>query len=190
MPTARALEIIDFWKEVGPQGWYNSTPELDAEIRQRFMSDWDAATLGGLREWLGSPEGALAYLLVTDQFGRNMFREDARAFATDEWAHRAATKAIHHKLDTRLPEPIRQFFYLPFMHAETTIDQDRCIRYLIVRMPETGADNLRHARAHREIIRRFGRFPYRNALLGRKNTPAEEAFLTEGGYGSILNALA
>lgn len=190
MPTARALEIIDFWEGVGPKGWYNSTPELDAEIRESFLPDWEEARSGGLIEWLGSPQGALAYLIVTDQFPRNIFRDDPRAFATDERAHRAATKVIHHGLDVQLPEPIRQFFYLPFMHAETTIDQDRCIRYLIARMPETGAENLRHARAHRAIIRRFGRFPYRNAVLGRKSTPAEEAFLAEGGYAAALKELA
>lgn len=190
MPTARALEIIDFWEEVGPKGWYVSTPELDATITRRFLPDWEAAAAGGLCEWLGAPQGALAYLLVTDQFGRNMFRGDARAFATDARARKAATTAIHHRMDLKLPEPIRQFFYLPFMHGETTFDQDRCIRLMIARMPETGADNLRHARAHREIIRRFGRFPYRNAALGRQNTHAEEAFLAEGGYMAVLNALA
>lgn len=189
MPTAKALEIIDFWEEVGPKGWYNSTPELDATIRQRFLPEWEAANAGGLCEWLGAPQGALAYLLVTDQFGRNMFRQDSRAFATDARGRKAATTAIHHRMDLKLPEPIRQFFYLPFMHGETTFDQDRCIRLMIARLPETGADNLRHARAHREIIRRFGRFPYRNAVLGRKNTPAEEAFLADEGYMAVVNAL-
>lgn len=190
MPTARALEIIDFWEGIGPKGWYDSTPELDGTITRQFRDDWESARKGGLCEWLGSPQGALAYLLVTDQFARNMFRQDARAFDTDARARKAATNAIHHRMDLKLPEPIRQFFYLPFMHGETTFDQDRCIRLMIARLPETGADNLRHARAHREIIRRFGRFPYRNAALGRKNTPAEEAFFADGGYMAVVNALA
>ncbi|KPQ07208.1 MAG: hypothetical protein HLUCCA12_07555 [Rhodobacteraceae bacterium HLUCCA12] len=189
MPMPRAKEVVEFWSGIGPAGWYVATPDLDAEITRRFLPDWESARDGGLCEWMGAPSGALAYLIVTDQFPRNMFREDPRAFATDERARRAATTAIHHRMDMALPEPIRQFFYLPFMHAETTIDQDRCIRYLIARMPETGAENLRHARAHREIIRRFGRFPYRNAVLGRRNTAAEEQFLTDGGYGAILQAL-
>ena len=110
--------------------------------------------------------------------------------ATDGRARKAATMAIHHRMDLKLPEPIRQFFYLPFMHGETTFDQDRCICLMIARLPETGADNLRHARAHRDIIRRFGRFPYRNAALGRQNTPAEEAFFAAGGYMSVVNELA
>ncbi|WP_333830553.1 DUF924 family protein [Pararhodobacter sp.] len=190
MPTAKAVEIIDFWEEIGPKGWYNSTPELDATIRERFLADWEAASTGGLCQWLGSPQGALAYLIVTDQFARNMFRGDARAFATDTRARKAATMAIHHRMDLKLPEPIRQFFYLPFMHGETTFDQDRCICLMIARLPETGADNLLHARAHREIIRRFGRFPYRNAALGRKNTPAEEEFLAGNGYMAVVEALA
>jgi len=190
MPTSRALEVLNYWEGVGPQGWYSTEPALDAEIRDRFMPDWEVAVAGGLFDWLGAPQGVLAYLIVTDQFPRNMFRGDARAFATDELARRAATTAIHHRMDLKLPEPIRQFFYLPFMHGETTFDQDRCIRLFIARMPETGADNLRHARAHREIIRRFRRFPYRNAALGRRNTPAEEAFFADGGYGAILQALA
>ncbi|HHX91200.1 MAG TPA: DUF924 domain-containing protein [Paracoccus sp.] len=189
MPTARALEIIDFWEGIGPQGWYNSTPDLDAEITRQFGADWKAAHDGGLCDWLGAPQGALAYLLVTDQFGRNMFRDDARAFATDARARQAATKAIHHGMDLKLPEPIRQFFYLPFMHGESSFDQDRCIRLMIARLPETGAGNIRHARAHREIIRRYGRFPYRNAALGRSNTAAEEAFFAAGGYMAVFNAL-
>lgn len=190
MPTDKAKQIIDFWERVGPQGWYNATPELDEQIRSQFQKDWDEAAAGGLCDWLGSPQGALAYLILTDQFPRNMFRDDPRAFATDARARKAATMAIHHRMDLKLPEPIRQFFYLPFMHGETTFDQDRCIRLMIARMPETGAENLRHARAHREIIRRFGRFPYRNAALGRQNTPAEEAFFAEGGYAGMLQALA
>lgn len=189
MPTARAVEILDFWEGIGPAGWYDSTPALDDEIRRRFLSDWEKASKGGLCEWLGAPRGALAYLIVTDQFGRNLFRADARAFATDARARKAATTAIHHRMDLKLPEPIRQFFYLPFMHGETTFDQDRCIRLLIARMPETGAGNLRHARAHREIIRRYGRFPYRNAALGRHNTLAEEAFFEQGGYMAVLSEL-
>ena len=189
MPRTR--EILDFWlEEVGPDRWYLADAGLDADISRRFRADWDAVLDDGPEHWQGDPRQVLAYLILTDQFPRNMFRNDARAFATDDRARKAATTAIHHRMDLKIPEPIRQFFYLPFMHGETTFDQDRCIRLMVARMPETGAENLRHARAHREIIRRFGRFPYRNAALGRIDTPAELTFMAEGGYASVVQALA
>ncbi|MBN2905467.1 MAG: DUF924 domain-containing protein [Rhodobacteraceae bacterium] len=186
----RQEEIIDFWvNEVGPAGWYSGKPELDAEILARFKDDWEAAHAGNLHDWPTNPNGALAYLIVTDQFGRNMFRGDWRAFATDALARAAAKQAIEHNFDMRVAEPERQFFYLPLMHSECLMDQDRCVRLLLTRMPETGAENLLHAKAHRELIRRFGRFPFRNDALHRGSSEAEVAFMAEGGYGACVEEL-
>ena len=190
MPTQLAKEIVGFWQDVGAGGWYEADDALDAQIDERYRSAWEEARRGRLREWLGNPTGALAYLILTDQFARNMFRDDPRAFATDTLARSAARVSIDRKMDLHLPEPIRQFFYLPFMHAENTFDQDRCVCLIIARLPEGGGDNLLHARAHREVIRRFGRFPWRNAALGRRDSHAETAFLEEGGYPAVVRSLA
>jgi len=186
----RAEEIVEFWEEVGPKGWYAVDPDLDARIRERYSGIWEEAAAGGLTDWRCNPTGALAYMIVTDQFPRNMFRENPRAFETDQMARDAAMIAVQRDFDLKTDEPIRQFFYTPFMHAEDPFDQDRCVRLFVARMPETGGENLRHARAHRDVIRRFGRFPYRNRTLGRRSTPEEERFLEKGGYGAVVKALA
>ena len=188
MPLS-AGDIVTFWSEIGSEAWYATDPKLDATIRTRYLKTWVNAARGDYREWLSSPRGALGYLILTDQFPRNMFRDDPRAFATDRLARTAAIYAYQRDWDLMLPEPIRQFFYLPFMHAETVPDQDRGVGLILARMPETGASNLLHARAHREVIRRFGRFPYRNAVLGRTSTPDELAFLAQGGYGAVVRRL-
>ncbi len=182
-------EVLAYWlDEVGPEGWYNADDRLDRTIRERFEQDWREAEEGGLSLWLTYPGGALAYLLVTDQFPRNMFRDTARSFALDPVALAVAKAAISRNWDTRIDPPARQFFYLPLMHSENLSDQDRCVRLFLTRMPEA-QDNLLHARAHREIIRDFGRFPYRNATLGREMQPREQAFLDSGGYGATLRSL-
>lgn len=183
-------DILDFWlDEVGPGGWYGGGEALDAAIRARFEGLWHKARSGGLADWAAAPAGRFAYILLTDQFPRNMFRDRAEAFATDALALAAARSAIHRGWDLRFPEPGRQFFYLPLMHSETTHDQDRCVRLILTRLPQTGADTLLHARAHREVIRRFGRFPTRNAALGRATTPAEAEWLAAGGYAATVAAL-
>jgi uncharacterized protein (DUF924 family) len=188
--TPEATRILSFWfEEVGPEGWYKVSADLDARIRADWQPTWERALTDGLEGWQTTPEGTMAYIILTDQFPRNMFRDEARAFATDHLALRAAGKAIHHRWDMRLPEPGRQFFYLPLMHSESQSDQDRCVRLMLTRMPETGMPNLLHARAHREVIRRFGRFPHRNGALGRVSTPAERAFLGAGGYPALVNEL-
>ncbi|PKQ14115.1 MAG: DUF924 domain-containing protein [Alphaproteobacteria bacterium HGW-Alphaproteobacteria-1] len=180
-------EVLRFWlDEVGPKGWYEKDDALDAEIRARFLSAWESVRTGTYAMWLTYPSGTLAYIILSDQFPRNMFREQARAFETDRAALTAAKVAINRGWDMRIDEPARQFFYLPLMHSENLCDQERCIRLICERMPEHGPGNLLHARAHREVIRRFGRFPYRNAALGRSSTAPERMFEDEGGYGALV----
>src|SRR6056297_1727942 len=180
-------DVLGFWlDEVGPQGWYKASDTLDDTVRERFQSGWENARAGACSLWLTYPTGTLAYIILTDQFPRNMFRGAARAFATDTIALAAAKVAINRGWDMRIDEPARQFYYLPLMHSENLCDQDRCVRLICERMPETGADNLLHARAHREVIRKFGRFPYRNEALERASTGHERDYVAKGGYGATL----
>lgn len=182
-------DVLAFWlDEIGPSGWYKADDALDQQIRDRFLDDWSEASEGGLSMWLTYPSGTLAYLIVTDQFPRNMFRGDADAFAMDRFALAAAKIAVSRGWDRRIDPPARQFFYLPLMHSENLSDQDRCVRLLLERMPEA-EDNLLHARAHREVIRQFGRFPYRNDVLSRTSQPREREYLENGGYGSTIRAI-
>lgn len=182
--------VLAYWlDELGPAGWYEGSDAIDAEIRSRFLPAWQEAREGAFALWLTHPTGALAYVLLTDQFPRNMFRGDGQAFATDRQALAAAKAAINHGWDMRIDEPARQFFYLPLMHSENLADQDRAVRLIHDRMPLTGASNLLHARAHREVIRQFGRFPYRNTALARKPTAPEHAYEAGGGYGETVRAL-
>lgn len=183
-------DILSFWlDEIGPAGWYVQDDALDAKITEKFMSTWDAACEGKFSMWLTYPSGALAYIILTDQFPRNMFRGDARAFKTDKAALAAAKCAVDKKWDMRIDEPARQFFYLPMMHSENLCDQERCVRLLCERMPETGASNMLHARAHREVIRQFGRFPYRNDALHRTPTAQEAVYVSAGGYGQTVRQM-
>lgn len=182
--------VLDYWLgELGEAGWYAGGEDLDTEIRDRFGDLWQAADEGGLEHWVDGPAGTLAYLIVTDQFSRNIWRGQGKAFDTDARALAAARKAIAEGWDLAAPEPERQFFYLPFMHSENLSDQEYCITLMDERMPETGASNRIHARAHTEIIRKYGRFPYRNQAFGRSNTPEEDAFLEAGGYMPVLEAV-
>ena len=182
--------ILEFWlHDVGPKGWYSVDSEVDAEIVSRYAGEWEAAQRGEREVWCNGPRGTLAYLILTDQFPRNMFRGDPRAFATDDKARHAADVAIGKDWDLKVAEPERQFFYLPFMHSEDKADQDRCCALIESRLPETGNDNILHAHAHREVIQNFGRFPYRNEALGRDMTPEEKEFLSSGGYGAAVRTV-
>lgn len=182
-------DVLAFWlDECTPADWYKNDPEFDALIRDRFQVAWHEATEGALGLWLTYPTGTLAYIILTDQFPRNMFRDTAEAFATDKLALAASKMAVERDWDMKIDEPARQFFYLPLMHSENLCDQDRAVRLIHTRMPQTGANNRDHACAHRAVIRDFGRFPYRNAALGRKTTPAEQAFLDAGGYRVAIQA--
>lgn len=183
------IEILDFWLgEVGPEGWYAGGDAIDALIRDRFAEIWQAAFDGGLEHWVEGTVGSLAYLILCDQFSRNMHRDTAKAFATDPQALAAAKHAVAEGWDLNAPEPERQFFYMPFEHSEDSADQDRAVELLTERMASDPEMAL-HAQAHREIITRFGRFPTRNAALGRESTPEEAEFLAAGGYAAVVNAL-
>lgn len=183
------VEVLDFWLgEVGPDGWYAGGDALDALCRERFAALWQAALEGGLEHWVEGCAGTLAYLIITDQLSRNMHRGTALAFATDPLALAAARKAVAQGWDLLAPEPDRQFFYMPFEHSEDAGDQALAVRYLTERVPSDPEMAL-HARAHHEIIARFGRFPTRNAALGRISTPDEARFLAEGGYATVVKAL-
>jgi uncharacterized protein (DUF924 family) len=180
---SRAQEVVDFWvKEVGPEGWYDGSPELDQTIRDKFLDDWELARRGKLDKWGTCPEQALALVILLDQFPRNMFRGDGKSFATDRKARCIARHAIDRNFDLRTPEPQRQFYYLPLMHSESLTDQERCIRLMKTRLPLTGESNLFHAKVHRAVIRKFGRFPYRNDALQRQYTMPERAYIAAGGY--------
>lgn len=179
-----AADVMTFWNEAGPAKWYAQDDAFDQEIRDKFGQTWRAAEQGHMPDWARDAESALALVILLDQFPRNMFRNDPKAFSTDAKALEVAGQILAHGWDREIAEPERQFVYMPFMHSEDPDHQDACVDLMESRM-ETG-DNALHARVHREIIARFGRFPYRNAALGRVSTPQERTFLDEGGYGGIL----
>lgn len=183
------VEVLEFWlHEVGEDGWYAGGEALDALCRDRWLELWQAARDGGLEHWVDGVPGTLAYLVLTDQLPRNMFRGKAEAFATDALARAAARRALEAGWDMGAPEPERQFFYMPFEHSEDMADQDLAVALMAERLP-SDPDNLLHARAHREIIRAFGRFPTRNAALGRESSAAEEDYLARGGYAEFVRAM-
>lgn len=183
-------EILNFWlDEVEPRDWYVADDDLDQTVRTKFEPTWRKAMQGGLGQWLTYASGSLAYVILMDQFSRNMFREDAKSFASDRRALAAAKSAIKNRWDMKIDEPARMFFYMPLMHSENLCDQDRCVRLIKERLPQGGENQLLHARAHRAVIRQFGRFPTRNATLGRRSTEVEQTYLDAGGYGSTVREL-
>ena len=172
-------EVVTFWREAGPDRWFSKDDAFDAEIRTRFLGLHEDAAAGKLSVWEQSAEGALALLILLDQFPRNMFRKQARAFATDPLARSIAAGAIVRGFDAQAPTEMRGFFYLPFEHSEAMADQDKAVDFFTA---IGDAENLKWAELHRDIIRRFGRFPHRNAALGRATTPEEQKFLDDGGF--------
>lgn len=179
MSDAALAEIVSFWRQAGPDKWFEADEDFDRTIRSRFLAIHEAAARGEFAAFADSAEGALALLILLDQFPRNMFRNSARAFATDHVARALADRAIARGFDLAVDETMRPFFYLPFMHSELLADQDRSLRlYEAFGEPE----QLKFAETHRDIIVKFGRFPHRNRVLGRQTTQAEQEFLDGGGF--------
>jgi uncharacterized protein (DUF924 family) len=169
-------DIVTFWREAGPDQWFTLDDAFDRVVRSRFLAVHEAAAAGQRADWQETREGALALVLLFDQFPRNMFRGEARAFATDAMARAVADRALARGYDQATDPAMRPFFYLPFMHSEALADQDRCVRLYQVL---NDAEQLRYAMGHRDVIKTFGRFPHRNGALGRATTPAEKVFLDD-----------
>ena len=175
---ADAADVVDFWRTAGPQRWFKKDPAFDARFRDRFLGLHERAAAGRSDGWMSSAEGALALLILLDQFPRNAFRDTARMYATDAMARRIARAALDRGLDLEVPEDLRNFMYLPLMHSEDPQDHVLCV----TKTATLGEDAQRFALHHQDVIRRFGRFPHRNALLGRASTPQEEEFIAQGGF--------
>ena len=171
-------EVVSFWRDAGPKRWFSKDAGFDDDIRRRFLGRHEDAAAGRLSLWETTAEGTLALLILLDQFPRNMFRGQARCYATDPLARQVANRALKCGYDQDVPEAERGFFFLPFMHSEDMADQKRSVALY----REASDANLSYAERHADIIRRFGRFPHRNALLGRATTPEEQAYLDAGGF--------
>lgn len=175
METVSWQAVLEFWFSPRVRRlWFRSTPEFDQEIQERFEETWQAARNSELKHWEEYAKGALALVIVLDQFPLNMYRRQAESFATESQALAVAARAIDLGWDRQLEPSENAFLYLPFMHSENLADQDRSVE-----LYEAAGltDNLRFARHHREIVRRFGRFPHRNAAMGRESTEEELAWL-------------
>ena len=173
-----AREVVGFWREAGAGNWFRGGTQFDAECRMRFLEAHFTAARRECEDWLDEAEGALALVLLLDQIPRNVFRGSAHAFASDGLAREYASRAIDAGFDARIDVPMRLFFYMPFEHAEDLADQERAVA-LFTDMGDAGY--LDYAQRHRDVIARFGRFPHRNAALGRVNTLEEHAWLDAGG---------
>lgn len=187
-PRARA--VLDFWfgrpgtpaHDTARPEWFRKDVAFDAEIRQRFGALVDEADRNGLTAWEADDTGRLALIVVCDQFPRNLFRDDARAFALDPRARALAHRALDDGLDQRLPPIRRVFVYLPLEHSESLADQHESVRrFGALRDDPHAGGYLQWAERHRDVIERFGRFPHRNAVLGRTSTEQERAFLAQPG---------
>ena len=176
-------DVLDFWLAPATrERWFDKDPDFDAEIRQRFEAAHGDALAGRLDGWQETADGALALAVLLDQFPRNMYRGTPRAFAADPKAREVAGAAIARGYDLAMADQAhRMFFYLPLEHSEDAADQERCVELVRERCPDT--EFLQYAVAHKEVIDRFGRFPHRNAILGRPNTPEEEEYLKDPDAG-------
>jgi uncharacterized protein (DUF924 family) len=177
-PVAPA-EILAFWRDAGPKRWYTRDDTFDAEIRRRYLGLWRKAAAGELSTWEASDDGALALVIVLDQFPRNMFRGSAETYASDALAREVALRAVERGVDARIDPALLEFLYVPFMHSEFLADQMRCIE---LSRKAALAESAKWAEHHADIIRRFGRFPHRNTVLGRATTGEEQTFLDGGGF--------
>jgi len=172
-------DIVTFWRDAGPEKWFEKNDEFDRLIASKFLTVYEAAARGELAHFEDSAEGALALVILLDQFPRNMFRGSSRAFATDPLARAVASRAIARGFDLATDPTMRPLFYLPFMHSEEAADQHRCVALYEALGDE---DLLKFATTHRDVVLQFGRFPHRNRILGRETTAAEREFLDSGGF--------
>ena len=178
IPIAEARAVVDFWRQAGSALWFGKDEAFDRRFRYRFLPLYEAAARGELTEWLAAADGALALVLLLDQFPRNAFRGTPQMYATDTLARQVAHMAIEAGHDRVGEAELSLFLYLPFAHSENLADQERSVA-LVQRL---GQPNLSHAERHRDIIRRFGRFPHRNSIIGRSMTDEEQRYLDGGGY--------
>lgn len=179
MPT-QPRDVLEFWRAAGPRRWFARDAAFDDECRARFLDAHHAAARRECEAWMSDAEGSLALLILLDQIPRNVFRDSAHAWATDGLARHCAQCAIAAGFDAQTAPMLRSFFYLPYEHSEALADQERS---LALHRALPGKNDDRWARQHYDIILRFGRFPHRNAALGRETTPEEQAFLDAGGFG-------
>ncbi|KWF27856.1 hypothetical protein WL84_12325 [Burkholderia cenocepacia] len=173
-----AQDVVTFWIDAGPAQWFAKQPDFDRRFRERFLDTHLAAARRELDDWLATPYGTLALLLLTDQYPRNAFRGTAHMYATDILSRQFAMHAYKHGQMARVERPLRLFFCLPFAHSEDPADQ----RISVELNGRLGRPWLTHAMRHQDIVMRFGRFPHRNPLLGRETTREEASFLAAGGF--------
>lgn len=176
--TQSAEAVIEFWKQAGPKRWFAKDDGFDTTFRDTFCTTHMQAARRELEDWLTCADGALALLILLDQYPRNAFRGTAHMFATDPLARLYAHQIVDAGLDQQIEPQLRAFCYLPFEHSEDPQDQQRSLML----NQQLDANTYHWAKEHAVIIERFGRFPHRNAVLGRATTPAEQVFLGEGGF--------
>lgn len=183
--TAHYNDVVGFWRQAGQGKWFTKDPAFDSAIALKFEQTHYRASMRRYDSWARTAEGALALLILLDQFPRNMYRKTPHAFATDPLARMFAHEAIAagHDQDPSIEPELRRFFYLPFEHSESLVDQEFSVQLFATLQADTGdEESMKYALVHRDIIARFGRFPHRNDCLGRKMTSAEQEFLDEGGF--------
>jgi uncharacterized protein (DUF924 family) len=171
-------DVVSFWQQAGPSLWFTKDADFDRLFRDRFLPAYDVASRGELDDWPTTANGALALLILLDQFPRNAFRDTPRVYESDARARDVADRVVAAGLDSEIGVELRGFIYSPLHHSEFLVDQERAVAL----SRALGDDALRDAERHRDIIRRFGRFPHRNAILGRVMTAEEQDYLDQGGF--------
>jgi len=177
LPTAKT--VLDFWFSAGPKKWFSKDDAFDDDIARQFSALHEVAVKGQIDEWSSTPAGALALIIVLDQFSRNLHRNSPLAFATDDKALGLSQSLIDARQDIEFPADVRQWIYMPFMHAEGLAMQQRSVDLFTTTGNE---ENLKFAIVHLDIIKQFGRFPHRNNVLGRTSSTEELEFLASGGF--------
>ena len=180
--TADPGDVVTFWLAQDEKTWFTADAAFDADVLSRFAELVERAKSGALDDWADEPEGALALVILLDQMTRNIYRDSPEMFAADDKALAVAKGAIERGFDQALPKDKRRWLYMPFMHSEDLADQERSVE-LFTR--SAISESVSFAVDHADIIRRFGRFPHRNAILGRRTTPEEAAFLADGGFSGV-----